>query len=196
MPNRVGAMIRDCERFCPKCEQWKHHSRFRSWRDSRVRSDSGIQFAQHCRDCEQIKKNERLNEDRPLVVFRRRTATRAAKLGVPFDFLWVNMNWRSLLPDFRIALTTGATCHACGHPYLHERDVQIEHREPPRHPQDWAREHARNIAFYCASCNRTKREKSYASWLDEQEDARLANEAHRKSGEIGAIIPMQLSFDC
>lgn len=76
--------------------------------------------------------------------------------------------------------TAEGLCLCCGHPFEHERDIQIEHREPPRHPQDWARQHARNLALACQSCNNTKGRKSFAVWLDEQEDARLANEAHRQ----------------
>jgi hypothetical protein len=64
-------------------------------------------------------------------------------------------------------------------------------------PQDWAREHSRNIAFYCASCNRTKREKPYGVWLDEQEAARLANEKHRASPPdlLDMGVPIQMSLE-
>jgi hypothetical protein len=62
--------------------------------------------------------------------------------------------------------------------FLNERDVQLEHIEPPRHPQDWARLHARNIRVLCGSCKRTKGRDPFAEWLDDQEGARLSNLHH------------------
>jgi 5-methylcytosine-specific restriction endonuclease McrA len=137
---------------------------------------SAVTFKTFCKDCEQIERNERKNADRPLELMKQRTTARARKLGVSFDFMWTNMNWSSLVPELRAAMTDGSRCQSCGHLFLNERDIQIEHREPPRFLQDWAREQAKNIALFCQSCNNTKGNKSYAVWLDEQEDARLANE--------------------
>ena len=74
-------------------------------------------------------------------------------------------------------MTDEGLCKGCGHEFLNERDMQIEHIEPPR-PQiapDWARLHARNLRLCCGSCNRTKGQKPFAQWLDEQEGARLSN---------------------
>jgi hypothetical protein len=85
------------------------------------------------------------------------------------------MNFQALVPLLRAMMTDEALCLNCGHPFVNERDIQIEHREPPRHRQDWARLHARNLGFSCASCNRTKSNKPNDVWLDEQEGARLSN---------------------
>ena len=185
--------IRDCERFCPKCKQWKHYSRFRSFtvRHGSVSNKPTIGFRKLCKACEQIERNEELNADRPSQILKRRTTQRARSLGVPFDFVWTNMNWRALLPVFRAMQTPEGLCLDCGHPFRNERDIQIEHLEPPRHSQDWAREHTRNLGLACQSCNNGKGKKPFALWLDEQEDARLANEAHRENLEPGAIVPEQ-----
>jgi 5-methylcytosine-specific restriction endonuclease McrA len=180
MASYSAPTVRPCERYCSKCESWKHYSRFRSWRDSRVRSNSGICFASLCKACEQIERNERKNADRPLSLLRQRTSSRASKLGVSFDFLWINMNWRALVPVFRSMLGPEGLCLSCGHVFVGERDVEIEHREPPRAADDWARQHARNLALSCQSCNSKKKDKPYAVWLDEEEDARLSNETHRR----------------
>jgi hypothetical protein len=192
----VGAEIRDCERLCPKCGQWKHHSRFRSRRRT-TSIHVGIEFNSLCKDCEQIERNERKNKDRPLALMKQRAATKASNLGVPSKFVWMNMNWRALVPYARAMMTEDGRCLSCGHPFLNERDIQIEHREPPRFTGDWAREHARNLALFCHSCNNTKGRKPYAQWLDEQEEARLANEAHRASSpfQIPASVSVQLTWD-
>jgi hypothetical protein len=108
------------------------------------------------------------------------------------------MGWQTLLAEFRASLSTEGLCHSCGHPFENERDLQIEHREPPRHAQDWARQHAKNIALLCGSCNNTKRDKPFAIWLDEQEEARVANERHRKEASLlvpSPSAPIQMTFD-
>jgi hypothetical protein len=169
---------RPCERFCPTCQQWKHHSRFASRK--RVAKPIGlatVHFDPICRDCQQRERNERKNDDRPKAIIENRAAERASKAGVPKAFFMVNMNWNSLIPEFRAMMSGEGRCTSCGHPFLHERDIQLEHREPPRSPTDWARHHARNIGIFCASCNNPKRNKPYAQWLDEQEECRLSNEA-------------------
>jgi len=195
-PLTLTPAIRPCERFCPKCERWKHHSRFRSW--SRAgesdRTRPRIRFAGLCKDCEQIERNERKNADRPLALLRRRTSSHASRLGVPFDFLWINMNWRALVPILRALMSPEGLCLSCGHPFVNERDVQIEHREPPRGLDDWARQHARNLMLDCASCNGGKRDKPFSLWLDEQEEARLANEVHRATILVVATPTEQLAL--
>lgn len=172
---------RPCERRCPKCNLWKHHSRFRSRKRRRATSIgvAVIHFDPICKDCQQIERNERKNEDRPLAIMDGRAGSHARILGVPKSFLWVNMNWSSLVPEMRALMTDEGRCRSCGHPFIGERDIHIEHREPPRAPDDWARQHARNLGIFCQSCNGTKGHKPYAVWLDEQEEARISNEHHR-----------------
>jgi hypothetical protein len=87
------------------------------------------------------------------------------------------MGYRTLVADFRAKMSPEGLCNGCGHPFLNERDIQLEHREPPRHAQDWARLHAENISLACAACNRMKGHKTYVQWLDDRESARLSNEA-------------------
>jgi hypothetical protein len=136
-------------------------------------------FDRECRDCQQKRRNEVKNADRALAIIESRAAEHARKAGVPKRFFMVNLNYRALVPILRAMLTDEGICTSCGHPFVSERDVQLEHREPPRSPQDWARRHARNIGIACQSCNVTKRDKPYAQWLDEQEGARLSNDDER-----------------
>lgn len=195
----AATVTRPCERRCLGCEQWKHHSRFRTW-TRRHRSISTLTFADKCKDCEQIERNERKNDDRAFAIIERRTADHARRLGVPKTFLWLNMNWSSLVPEMRALMTDEGRCRSCGHGFVSERDIQIEHREPFRFPQDWARQHARNLGIFCQSCNNTKGNKPYARWLDEQEAARLSNEHWRATqdsdaGLEAAIVPTQMTID-
>jgi hypothetical protein len=165
---------RPCERQCRTCGYWKHHSRFRSWRDSDL---SLSRFAPDCRDCETKKRNEHKNKDRALYILKERTKDYATKYNVSVDFMWTNMNWRALLPMFRAMCTEDGLCTSCGHRFDNERDIQIEHVCPPRSNDDFARLHARNITFRCGSCNRSKSNCPYDEWLDQQEEARLSNES-------------------
>jgi len=141
-------------------------------------NDTVSRFHPICRDCEQKERNERKNANRPLAIIEQRAASAAHKAATSKEFFMVQMNYRSLVPVLS-ALMDDGLCQGCGHSFLHERDIQIEHLEPPRHAQDWARLHARNIRLFCASCNRTKSDKPFQQWLDEQEGARLSNLQHQ-----------------
>jgi 5-methylcytosine-specific restriction endonuclease McrA len=92
--------------------------------------------------------------------------------------MWTNMNYQSLVPFMRAMMTEEGRCQNCGHHFLNERDIHLEHREAPRFPKDFARLHARNIGLLCAACNGRKGHKPFTEWLDEQEEARQSNEAN------------------
>jgi 5-methylcytosine-specific restriction endonuclease McrA len=173
--------VRPCERFCEKCRQWLHHSRFRQWRDT----DRCHRFRPDCKACEQIERNKRKNLDRPLAIIQRRAAERATRLGVSKQFVWVNLNWRALVPLMRAMLSPEGRCLNCGHPFVNERDIQIDHIEPPRSLVDFARERAINLRLICQSCNGTKGAHLNAEWLDRQEDARQSN--LREVGELEVL---------
>jgi 5-methylcytosine-specific restriction endonuclease McrA len=162
-----------------ECREWKHHSRFRSFERKDRRRNSTVSpivgFSPKCRDCEQRRRNEKKNADRPLAIIEQRATTAAAKAGVSREFFMTQMNYASLVPVLRALMTSEGLCQGCGHEFVNERDIQIEHMEPPRCPKDWARLHARNLRLGCGSCNRTKGTKPYAQWLDEQESARISN---------------------
>jgi hypothetical protein len=186
---KTAATPRPCERQCKgPCGRWKHYSRFRSWRDHRNRSASVI-FSLICRACEQIQRNERKNEDRPFDIIRKRAKAHATKYGVTTDFMWITMNYQSLVPVFRALCSDEGLCNSCGHEFENERDIQLEHRCPPRGVNDYARLHARNIGIYCGSCNNGKKAMPYDEWLDKEEEIRLSNEVGRKSEP-----PIQRSF--
>lgn|SRR5262245_60887563 len=161
---------RPCERQCRKCGIWKHYSRFRKSTVSKK-----IYFSPTCRDCEQKERNEKKNLDRPKAIIEQRARAAAIRAGASFDFFWIQMNYQALVPLMRAMLSPEALCLCCGHKFENERDIQIEHHNPPRHPQDWALLHTRNLGFACGSCNRTKGAKPNIEWLDEQELARLSN---------------------
>jgi len=168
---------RRCERQCKKCHEWKHYSRFRSYRNNPGRKSivSTVSFSPICRDCEQKERNKKKNIDRPKAIIEQRARSAASKAGESFEFFWTQMNYRSLVSEMRAAMSDEGTCPSCGHKFLNERDIQIEHGDPSRFQKDWARLHRRNLRLVCASCNRTKGTKSHADWLDEQEGARLSN---------------------
>jgi hypothetical protein len=182
---------RPCERQClPEseggCGRYKHHSRFRHWKDCRNSTVSTplIRFSLICRDCEQRKRNERKNADRPLAIIKDRASAAATKAGVSFEFFWIEMNYRSLVAPMRAMMTPEALCQGCGHKFVNERDIQIEHCEPPRHPQDWTLLHTRNLRFLCGSCNNTKKRKPFMQWLEEQELCRLS---HKTSAVVKRV---------
>jgi hypothetical protein len=140
-------------------------------------------FKRICKACEQIERNESKNADRPYAIIRRRAEARARDLGVPFAFVWTSLNWSAMVPSMRAMMSDEGVCVNCGHSFVNERDIQIEHHEPPRYDGDWAREHTRNLVLSCQSCNGTKARKPFSDWLDEQESARLSNERHRGAND-------------
>jgi 5-methylcytosine-specific restriction endonuclease McrA len=143
-----------------------------------------------CRDCQQKERNERKNADRPLAIIRGRAATAAHKAGASTEFFMTEMNYHGLVPLMRILMGDEGRCLNCGHAFVNERDIQIEHIRPARHSQDWARLHARNLRLFCGSCNRTKSDRPFDDWLDEQEDARLSN----RKGQEKPVYDDQLSL--
>jgi len=171
-------MPRPCERQCVQCRNWKHHSRFRSQKLDRHGTVSITTFRARCKACEQKNRNETKNSDRPRSIIEQRARAAASKAGESLEFFWTQMNYQSLVPMLRAMLTPEGLCCGCGHEFLNERDIQIEHCEPPRHAKDWARLHTRNLRLFCASCNGAKTKKPFAEWLDEQEDARLSHLQH------------------
>lgn len=185
-----GEKPRPCERWCPGVGDsgghWRHYSRFRTWKDNRHRSVS-VQFRSLCRDCELIERNQKKNLDRPLAIIKGRAQTAAHKAGKTTEFFMVNMNYESLVPELRAMMTDEGKCKGCGHEFVNERDIQIDHILPPRHPLDWARLHARNLRTFCQSCNGTKSDKPFDVWLDEQEDARIANEQSKQEPTVKTI---------
>lgn len=168
----AGSEPRPCERKCKTCGEWKHHSRFRF---KRVGNRSVAYFSSVCRDCEQKTRNEKKNADRPRAIIEKRAAAAATKAGVSKQFFIMDMNYRALIPILRAFMGDDALCLGCGHSFVNERDIQIEHWYPPRFQRDWALLHTRNLRFTCASCNGTKAHKPPLQWLDEQEGARLSN---------------------
>ena len=140
-------------------------------------------FKRLCKSCEQIETHERKNVDRPRWILEKRAASRASELGVSKEYVWQRLTWFALVPYMRAMMTTEGRCLSCGHAFDNERDIHIEHLEPPRADRypDFAREHARNLRFACQNCNCTKGRKSFAEWLDDMEDARVSNE-HQRAG--------------
>jgi len=164
------------QRYCPECQRWHHHSRFRSFR--RQGTLSPIRFKPLCRACEQIIRNRNKNEDRPRAIIERRARDLAQRCGVAFEFVWDRLGWCSLVPQYRAHITDpDACCPSCFEKFDNERDIQIDHIFPPRRLKDWARHSARNLRFLCTNCNRTKGAKDFGQYLDDEESATVANEA-------------------
>jgi 5-methylcytosine-specific restriction endonuclease McrA len=132
-------------------------------------------FSPRCKACEQKLRNETKNADRPRAIIEQRAAAAATKAGVSKQFFMMDMNYRALVAIMRALMSDEGLCLDCGHKFVNERDIQIEHWYPPRGPRDWALLHTRNLGFACGSCNGVKGKKPPLVWLDEQEDARLSN---------------------
>lgn len=178
--------VRNGQLHCPGCERWLHPSRFRP----KEKGHGTVpRFESKCRACEQSERTDRKNIDRALHLVRQRASVRAQAASVPTEFFMDDLNWVALVPIVQ-AYLDGAPCRNCGHPPLNERDVHLEHAEPPRGARDFARHHARNIPVLCGSCNAGKHDKAYADWLDEQEDARLSVAAYYgHAGDVPVRAP-------
>jgi hypothetical protein len=159
----------------------------------RCTTESQTRFAIKCKDCEQKFRNKKKNADRPRAIIEQRAASAATKAGASREFMWVQMNYRALVPELRALMTSEGLCKGCGHDFVNERDIQIEHIEPPRFSNDWARLHARNLRLCCGSCNRTKSHKPFSQWLDEQEGARLSN-LEQPSVDLASALPAPMQL--
>lgn len=151
-----------------------------------------------CRLCQQTKRVEAKHDDPALALLTRRADDVARKAGLKRQFVLNDLNYWALLPFLRAALSLDGLCPNCGHEFGSERDIHFDHVEPPRHRRDLARLHARNVTILCESCNKTKAAKSYADWLDDQEEARLSANAILADSEPhgeGAAIGHQFTID-
>ena len=88
----------------------------------------------------------------------------AGQCGQTPQFVWSELDYRSLVPVIEASMTEGALCLGCGQPFANELDIEIAYCEPPRDNHDYARLHAANVFLLCTSCARGK---AVAAWLDE-----------------------------
>jgi len=189
MPRRPRE-TRNGQLWCSGCDQWLHPSRFRP---SEKGHGSVARFHSQCRACEQSNRTDRKNEDRALAIIRSRASNIARRAHVPLEFVMNDLNYRSLVVPLRAVLDhpEDAVCGNCGHGYINERDCQLDHREPPRHDQDFARLHATNVTLVCASCNTSKGNREYSVWLDEQEQTRRSVAAYYGLGTAEPVHPAE-----
>ena len=100
---------------------------------------TGLDLAPFVGIASKAERNEKKNADRPLAIIEQRAKSAATKADISFEFFWMQMNYRALVPVLRAMMTSEGLCLGCGHKFLNERDIQIEHLEPPRFETDWAR---------------------------------------------------------
>jgi hypothetical protein len=173
---------------CRTCGQWLHPTRFRVTNKPDARRHTSVPtFEPDCRLCEQTKRDLAKNTNRPRALIEYRAKKRARESGVTLAFVMADLNYEALVGPFAAA-AAGGLCPNCGHPFRNERDIQLDHCEPPRHPKDWTRLHARNLGFLCGTCNSGKGKKPYASWLDDQEQARLSVTALRQQEPAAPLL--------
>ena len=179
---------------CPKCNLWKHPNQF-ARRKRQTPIGSVWEFNPLCRLCEQTERTNKKNIDRAKACLESRAANLATKLEVSRPFVLNDLNYRALVPVFRALMNDPeAVCQNCAHPFRNERDMQLDHRAPPRHRKDWARYHARNVQVVCQSCNGTKHKKDYEKWLDDEESNRNSANAWQKIQPITTPATLTQGF--
>lgn len=171
MPRPKRQQLEDGRLWCPGCSTYLHNSRFSPKRQT----DHGgvVQFHAQCRVCEQSARDDQKNADPATQLIIKRAASHAKHWDVTRDYLLYDLGWLDYLHDWVEAALAGSNkCVGCRHPFKGPGDLQIDIREPLRHPGDTARMDVRNVGPLCASCNNRKHDKSYAAWLDEEDVAR------------------------
>ena len=161
------------KRPCDVCGERKNFSKFGNKRNP---ATGEIEFLTVCKSCLLEEQKKRNGSDRARQIMRRRAKSHASRLGVSIGFMWVEMNWRHLVPYMRGMLAEGASCLSCGECFRDEQDITIDHGLTPRDlpgGRDFAREHAMNIALRCASCNKSKKDTDLSAWFDALEAARV-----------------------
>jgi hypothetical protein len=137
-------------------------------------------FDPDCKACQEHRRTVAKAIDPARALVERRAQSAAIEAGVTKEFFLDRLGYRALIPFVRLVhpLTrppepgTCLDCEPAHHLFRDENDLTFEHREPPRHAQDWARRHARNICVVDRSCNSKKRDKPYAQYLEDCESAR------------------------
>lgn len=169
---------------CAGHDQWHHHSRFN--RRQRQTPEGPIwHYDPNCKLWIQTQRVASKHEDEALRIVENRAKRIIAEANrvsdvpkVGIDFVMGALNYKSLVPMVRATLVWGdeCVCPNCASGY--DKPVEFDHREPPRHPRDWARLHARNIGPLDRECNGSKNDMPYGAWLDLEEDKRLSAQAH------------------
>jgi hypothetical protein len=179
---------REDQLFCAGHGEWHHHVRFN--RRKRCSDENPDVFVwEYDRDCKlylQTIRVERKNEDQARSIVEKRAqdivreANRTPGPKITLAFVMGALNYKSLIPMVRAFLLWPDECFCpnCGSTYNQISTFHFDHREPPRHPRDWARLHARNIGPLDRECNCAKGDMLHAQWLDLEEDKRLSAEAH------------------
>jgi hypothetical protein len=174
---------RDGKRFCPgrptthapkriALEHWHR------WTE-KTSNGSVARYAPVCQACEIHDRTEAKGQDPARAKVERAAEkvvgevnkfyrTIGSEERISKDFVMRRLHYNHLIEPMRFALTSNHCWSSCGEPYKNERDIQLEHREPPRSPTDWERMDARNIDVKCGTCNNKKDNMPYAQWLHEQ----------------------------
>lgn len=132
-----------------------------------------------CKACEVHDRTEAKAQDPARAKIERAAAEVVTKVNNHFktigserrigrDFVMTRLHYEHLIEPMRFAMDSHRCWASCGEPFKNERDIQLEHREPPRSPLDWERMDARNIDVKCGTCNNMKADKPYSQWLHEQ----------------------------
>lgn len=176
--------------WCDGHSSLHHHKQFRH-RTLKTEHGTVFDFFRSCRRYELDQRNAIKNEDRASAIVLQRATALARKGGVTADFVMKRLGWERLIPLARLHLSEDGICLDCGEPFLNERDMQVEHREPARGFQDWPRHHARNIAFICATNNNFKNNRPFAAYLDDQweiEEAVISHNGERRPPTMNPLI--------
>jgi hypothetical protein len=193
---------REDQLFCARHGEWHHHVRFNRRKRYDDHENPNEYVWEYDRDCKlylQTCRVEKKNEDQARAIVERRAsevvreANRVSGPKITLAFVMGALNYRSLIPLVRAYLLWPEECFCpnCASTYNQLSTFHFDHREPPRHPRDWARLHARNIGPLDRECNCAKGDMPYPEWLDLEEDKRLSAEAHnaRLADEAEQIAP-------
>ncbi len=150
------------------------------WRRKLTHGSVGQQYAAICKACEIYDRTEAKAQDPARAKVERAAAELVTDINKHYkaigsdrrigkDYVMGQLHYEHLVEKTRFAMNDHRCLNSCGEPFKNnEEDIQLEHREPPRSPLDWARLDARNVDIKCKTCNMGKGDKPYSQWLDEQ----------------------------
>lgn len=170
---------RDGKLFCPGRATTHAPKRIALEHFRRFQHGSVLNYATVCKACEVHDRTEAKGKDPARAKVERAASELVTEVNryykaagsaerISKDFVMRRLHYEHLVEPMRFAMTSHRCWSSCGEPYKNERDIQLEHREPPRSPIDWERMDARNIDIKCGTCNNMKGDKPYSQWLHEQ----------------------------
>lgn len=166
--------IRDGHAWCATHQKWEELDAFD------LKQNGTVPLYRDCQVARQELRDKRKADDPAYEAIRSRARDLAGKmtkaLGRPIsvDFVWFDLNYRSLVGPMRALIAPDGICQGCGRDHEEHRAYgnpadprywHISHADPPQGYDDFPRMHAENIKLRCPGDNLSQGKTGQREWL-------------------------------